>query len=72
MLLRRYVFAVDGTDGLILKDEEEQLMVGCFDDGCKDVVVVGRRRGWSSDFVEEPDCRAKQEAASHVIIESQW
>jgi hypothetical protein len=53
-------------------EEEEQLMIECFDDGCKDVVVVARRRGWLSGFVEEPDGRAKQEAASHVIIESQW
>jgi hypothetical protein len=60
-------------DEWVSEDEEEQLMmVECFDDVCKDVVVVARRRGWSSGFVEEPDCRAKQEAASHVIIESQW
>jgi hypothetical protein len=72
MLLSGYVFVANGTDGLILEDEEEQLVVGCFDDGCKDIVVFGRRRGWSSGFVEERDGRARQEATSHVIIESQW
>jgi hypothetical protein len=55
-------------DELVFEDEEEQLMVGCFDDGCKDVVVESRRRGQPSGFVEEQDGRAKQEAASHVII----
>lgn len=30
-------------DEVLLDDGEEQLMVGCFDDGCKDVVVVGSK-----------------------------
>lgn len=57
-------------DGMVLEDEEEQLMVRCFGDGCKDVVVIlrSKRRGQSSGFVEERDGRAKQEATSHVII----
>jgi hypothetical protein len=57
------------TDKLMLEDEVEQLMVGWLDDGCKDVVVESKRRGWLSGFVEEQDGRAKQEAAaSHAII----
>ena len=53
----------------MLDEEEEQLMVEWFDDGCKDVVVVERkRRGQSSGFVEEQDGRAKQEAAPHEVM----
>jgi hypothetical protein len=55
-------------DELMFEDEEEQLMAGWLDDGCKDVVVESKRRGWSSGFVEEQDGGAKQEAASHAII----
>lgn len=56
-------------DRMVLEDEEEQLMIRCFGDGCKDVVVLrSGRRGQSSGFVEERDGRAKQEATSHVII----